>query len=65
MTEVLQGVKTISKIFYMWFIDNEVMANADKCHLLSSDEDHTIEINEFTIYFWLKVLLLSSDLDVS
>ena len=64
MTEALQGVKTISKIFYMWFIDNEVMANADKCHL-SSDEDHTIEINEFTIYFWLKVLLLSSDLDVS
>lgn len=51
MTEALQGVKTISKIFYMWFIDNEVMANADKCHLLSSDEDHTIEINEFTIYF--------------
>ena len=65
MTEALQGVKTISKIFYMWFIDNEVMANADKCHLLSSDEDHIIEINEFTIYFWLKVLLLSSDLDVS
>lgn len=51
MTEALQGVKTISKIFYMWFIDNEVMANADKCHLLSSDEDHIIEINEFTIYF--------------
>ena len=33
----------------MWFTENEIMANADKYHLLrSSYEDHTIEINGFT-----------------
>ena len=34
----------------MWFTENEMMANVDKCHLLlSTVEDHTIEINEFTV----------------
>ena len=34
----------------MWFTENEMMANADKCHLLlSSVEDHTIEINGFAV----------------
>ena len=30
----------------MWFTENEMMTNVDKCHLfLSSIEDHVIEIN--------------------
>ena len=34
----------------MCFTDNEMMANVDKCHpLLSSVEDHTIEINGYTV----------------
>ena len=34
---------------FMWLTDNEMMANAEKYHLLSSDEDHKIKINRFTV----------------
>ena len=34
----------------MWFTENEMIANVGKCHLLlSSVEDHTIEISGFTV----------------
>ena len=34
----------------MWFTENEMMINADKCHLLlSSAEDYKIEINGFAV----------------
>ena len=50
MADVLQELGTISKKPFMWFTDNEMMANADKLHfLLSSDENYTIEINGFTV----------------
>ena len=50
ITEVLHKLETVSKKLFMWFAENEMMANVDKCHLLlSSVEDHTIEINGFTV----------------
>ena len=49
ITEVLE-LKTVSKKLFMWFTENEMMANADKCRLLlSSVEDHTIEVDGFTV----------------
>ena len=43
-------LETISKKHFMWFTDSKVMANTGKCRLLlSSDEDHTIEITEWTV----------------
>ena len=34
----------------MWFTENEMMIDADKCHLLlSSAEDYKIEINGFAV----------------
>ena len=34
----------------MWFTENEMMANVDKNHLfLSYVEDHSIEIDGFTV----------------
>ena len=48
-TEVLQELETVLKKLFLWFTENEMMANADKCHLLSSVEDHKIEINGFTV----------------
>ena len=48
--EVLQELETVSKKLFMWFTENEIMANLDKCHLLlSSVEDHTMGINGFTV----------------
>ena len=50
MADLLQELGTISEKPFMWFTDNEMMANADKLHfLLSSDENYTIEINGFTV----------------
>ena len=48
-TEVLQELETVLKKLFLWFTENEMMANADKCHLLSSVEDRKIEINGFTV----------------
>ena len=40
---------TVSKKLFIWFTENEMITNADKCHLLlSSVEDHTIEIDGYT-----------------
>ena len=37
-------------MFFVWFIENEMITNADNWHLLlGSIEDHTIESNKFTI----------------
>ena len=33
----------------MWFTQNKMMANTDKCHLLSSVKDYEIEINGVTV----------------
>ena len=33
----------------MWFTENKMMANTDKCHLLSSVKDHAIGINGVTV----------------
>ena len=42
--------ETVSKTLFMWFTENEMMANADKCHLLlSSIQDHAIEIDGLTV----------------
>ena len=50
ITDILQELEAVSKKLFIWFIDNEMMANVDKCHLLfSSAEYHTIEINGFTV----------------
>ena len=50
ITEVLQELETVSKKLFLWFTENDMMVNADKCHLLSSSaEDHTIEINGFAV----------------
>ena len=46
ITEVLQKLETVSKKLFMWFTENEMLANVDKCHLLlSSVKNHIIEIN--------------------
>ena len=31
--EVLQELETVSKEHFMWFTKNEMISNADKCHL--------------------------------
>ena len=50
ITEVLQKLEKVSKKLFMLFTGKEMLANVDKCHLLlSSVEDHTIEINGFTV----------------
>ena len=50
LTEVLQELETVSKNLFKWLIENEMMVNADKYHLLfSSVKNHTIEINGSTV----------------
>ena len=49
-TEAIHEIETVSKNLFMWFTENEMMAIVDKCHrLLSFVEDHTNQINEFTV----------------
>ena len=50
MKEILQELEKISHKFFMWFTKNEIMANTDKDHFCNSFyEDHTIEINGYTV----------------
>ena len=50
IAEVSHELETVSKMHFMWFIENEMVTNVDKSHLLlSSVEDHTIEINGFIV----------------
>ena len=50
ITEVLHELETVLKKLSIWFTENEMKDNVEKCHLLpSSVEDHAIEINEFTV----------------
>lgn len=50
MKEILQELEKISHKFFMWFTENEIMANTDKDDFRNSFyEDHTIEINGYTV----------------
>ena len=49
-TEVLTNLSSLAQKLFTWFVNNEIKANHDKCHLfLSTQESFNIQIANFTI----------------
>ena len=50
ISSVVKLLEEVACAIFQWFKDNEMKANADKCHVLSSTSiELTVKINEFQI----------------